>query len=416
MKVVAVDLFCGAGGLTHGLERAGIDVAVGVDLDESCRYPYEANTRSNFLRRDIAAFGEEDSITDADPLDVDELRYHIPRDAISAVVGCAPCQPFSSMNTGGPDPDHEKWGLLRSLRSVVEELEPDLFAMENVPLLREASIYQEDFLPWLEASEYEVWQQIVDCTDYHVPQSRKRLVVLGSRLGEIEMVPPTLPGDGAVTFDEAFAEVDVTEIGAGESDPECHPLHKAAGLRGANPERMRETGEGEDWHDLPEELKPTSEASSKYTAYGRMWRDRPAPTLTTQFYNWGSGRFGHPHYSDDPEESVDRALSLYEGAILQTFPPDYEFVASEDDVGMNEMGRIIGNAIPARLAAAIGGSFRRHVEELRSSVEFEPEVKPGGQDLPVASYEELVPPPVPKRSPGHQVDESTRVATTPADD
>jgi hypothetical protein len=101
-----------------------------------------------------------------------------------------------------------------------------------------------------------------------------------------------------------------------------------------------------------------------------MWWDRPAPTLTTNFYNWGSGRFGHPGYHESPNKSTDRAISLLEGAILQTFPTDYEFVPENEEPTTTTIGRLIGNAVPVRLAKTIGGSIRHHLTDLNVDPDF----------------------------------------------
>lgn len=372
-RVVAIDLFCGAGGLTYGFESVGIDVVAGIDVDEACRYPYETNTNARFLRRDIAGVLDAETDSDAEDLTVDEVESLFPDDAITIVAGCAPCQPFSELNNGIDNTDHDKWGLLEAMRRVVDAVEPDIVAMENVPGIAEDEIYTENFRTWFTENanpDYRVTDDIVDCTDYLVPQSRERLVMLASRFGSPELVSPPRTDDDIVTVRRRFSDLDIPEIDAGEAAPEFHPLHVAAGLRGDNPERMRYTREGEDWHDLPEDLKPASEANSSYTAYGRMWWDRPAPTLTTNFFNWGSGRFGHPGHDELPADSTDRAISLLEGALLQTFPFDYEFVPDGEDPQMSTVGRLIGNAVPVRLAKAVGGSIRRHLVELDLDAAF----------------------------------------------
>lgn len=393
MRVAAVDLFSGAGGLTYGLERTGIEVVAGFDIDSACEFPYEANTDADFRRRDIGGVLDGGSESDVRDLSTSKVKDLYPDGAVRALVGCAPCQPFSDLNNARDSSDHEKWGLLEAMRRVSEELKPELVAIENVEGLADDEIYTGGFREWFEDhEEYHVWDGIVDCTNYGVPQSRKRLIMLASKLGEIELIPPTRTGDDVVTVRRTFAEADLPEIDAGEAASEVDPMHKAAGLRGKNPERMRHTREGEDWHDWPDRLKLASQdEDNTYTAYGRMWWDEPAPTLTTQFYNWGSGRFGHPGYEDDPEESIDRAISLREGALLQTFPKDYAFVEEGEDPVNHEMGRLIGNAVPVRVGSAIGGSFHRHLDHLGIDVTTEGDVAP--QRSP-PSYDRLVPPEV----------------------
>lgn len=395
MKVVAVDFFCGAGGLTYGLEQTGIDVVAGIDIDSNARYPYEANTNAEFLHRDIGGLLDE-TTSDVDPLELSEVIDIFPEDSITALVGCAPCQPFSELNNGVANSEHEKWGLLEAFLEVCREFEPDIVAIENVEGLSNDEIYKDRFKQWFDDhDQYSVWDAIIDCTDYLVPQSRKRLIMLASRLGEIEMIPPTRDHSDIVSVRRAFAEANLPEIGSGESASHIDPLHKAAGLRGKNPERMRHTKEGEDWHDWPDRLKLDSQdKDNSYTAYGRMWWDSPAPTLTTQFYNWGSGRFGHPGYAENLEDSTDRAISLREGALLQTFPPDYRFVEDGDDPVNDVMGQLIGNAVPVRVGNAIGGSIRHHLDGQDIEVEAREFEQSTSSEADQSMYNNLIAPPM----------------------
>jgi len=394
MDIKAVDLFCGAGGLTYGLEHTGIDVVAGVDIDSNARHPYEENTNAEFLRRDIGGLLGETS-SDADPLELSEVEDLLPSDSITAIVGCAPCQPFSELNNGVANSEHEKWGLLEAFLKVCRELEPDVVAIENVEGLLSDEIYQDRFKQWFDDhDQYSVWDGIIDCTDYLVPQSRKRLIMLASRLGDIEIIPPTRDQGDIVSVRRAFAEANLPVIGPGESASHIDSLHKAAGLRGKNPERMRHTKEGEDWHDWPDRLTLDSQdEDNSFTAYGRMWWDQPAPTLTTQFYNWGSGRFGHPGYAEDPGDSIDRAISLREGALLQTFPPDYSFVQDGEDPTNDVMGQLIGNAVPVRVGNAIGGSIRRHLDIQDIEAETTECEQSNSSNEEQAMYDSLLPPP-----------------------
>lgn len=397
-NIAAVDLFAGVGGLSYGLQRAGIPVVAGVDSDGDCEYPFEQNVRGDFLQRDVGAVLDDWPGTDIDPLDVDELASLYPEreESVHILVGCAPCQPFSDLNNGQDAADPEKWDLLRAMSRVVEELpiDIDIVAIENVPGAAEAEVYTDVFRPWFENNGYNVWEGVVDCTDYGIPQTRDRFVMLASRLGDIELLDPTRTEDDIVTVRRAFADHDLTDIGAGEYDPECHFLHKAAGLQGDNPTRMRATEEGEHWQHLPEDLKPASADGSSYVSYGRMWWDEPAPTLTTNFYNWGSGRFGHPGYDDDPAKSIDRAISAFEAAILQTFPPDFEFLPPDEEPQLTRLGQLIGNAVPPRLGAVIGGSIRRHLDVHNIDATFigADSGAKSDDDAAVSSDDQVVPP------------------------
>jgi len=125
-----------------------------------------------------------------------------------------------------------------------------------------------------------------------------------------------------------------------------------------NVRRIAASKPGGTWHDWDKELVTAchKEKTGKgYVAvYGRMEWDQPAPTITTQFYGFGNGRFGHPEQ--------DRGLSLREGALLQSFPAQYKFVAPGERVQFKAVGRLIGNAVPVRLARVIAHTVRKHIE------------------------------------------------------
>jgi len=392
-NLAAVDLFCGAGGLTYGLERAGIPVAAGIDIDPACEYPYETNTEANFVEANIG------------DLTGDDLRALYPEDCdFRILTGCAPCQPFSHMSNGHTDSDAEEWDLLDEFKRLVETVEPEIVAMENVPQVREHDVYDR-FRSVLDGTGspnenglgYYVWTDTIDCPEYGVPQSRKRLVLLASQFDTIDLVPPSHDVDdptAPVTVRRALEPLELPSIDAGERS-ESDPLHVAAGLRGKNPERIRQSKPGGTWRDWDPELRARcherASGNSYVSSYGRMEWDEPAPTITTQFYNYGSGRFGHPNWNEDPEKSVDRALSLREGAILQTYPANYEFAADPREVSKDKIGQLIGNAVPVRVASAIGGSIRRHLERLNIAPESWPTFHQTDPVPPTTSGETTIP-------------------------
>lgn len=348
MSICAVDLFCGAGGLTYGLQEAGIDVRAGFDIESECRHPYTENNEDvDFVEGDLA---EEVSTQDI------KQYFSDCGDNYSLIAGCAPCQPYSTMSNGNDSrtEDHEKWGLMDEFAEVVVEIEPDLVTMENVPQVQKHDPY-DDFCERLEDAGYQVSDQVVYCPEYGIPQQRKRLVLLASKHGHIELQEPTHDVED-VTVRSEFEKHDLCELEAGETCDDDF-LHNARGLSDTNIERIQHSSPGGTWKDWPERLLLAchkKDSGRKYTAsYGRMEWDKPAPTITTRFYNYGSGRFGHPNQ--------DRAISVREGAILQTFPDDYSFVSSEDELSVVEVGKLIGNAVPVRLAEVIGESVIKHV-------------------------------------------------------
>jgi len=357
MKISAVDLFCGAGGLSYGLEQAGIPVTTGVDIDPDSKYPYEANADGKFLKADLAKTARRNP---------EQISSLFARDAdVRVLAGCAPCQPFSPLNHGGASHEHEKWGLLNAFGTFVETIKPDIVVMENVFEVRNHRVY-EDFVKKLEKLDY--WTNDdgenpnVYCPEYDIPQKRKRWVLVASRDGPIELVDPVHTDvQDYPTVKDKIDHLDAIE--AGEVHPD-DPLHQSRTLSETNLERVRLSEPGDTWEawidkgreDLILDCHRKDSGSTYKSPYGRMVPDEPSPTITTQFYNYGSGRFGHY------DTSQNRAISLREGAMLQSFPEDYQFFESEEDIQVTKAGRMIGNAVPPKLAKCVGKSILHHVE------------------------------------------------------
>jgi DNA (cytosine-5)-methyltransferase 1 len=344
----AVDLFCGAGGLTRGLLDAGIPVAAGYDVDEACRFPYEHNNQGTTFQK----------VSVAD-LTADTLAAHYPTAHTRILVGCAPCQTFSKYTQGLDNDDDPKWTLLDHFARLVREMKPDIVSMENVPELQRHPIFDR-FLDTLTEEGFhftaEREKQVVYCPDYGIPQHRRRLVLVASRFGPIELIPPTHPGRKHRTVRQALARL--PRLRAGDAC-ETDPLHRTSRLSPLNLQRIRRSKPGGTWRDWPDELVADChrERTGKTypSVYGRMEWDKPSPTITTQFFGFGNGRFGHPEQ--------DRAISLREGAILQSFPGRYQFAPKGCDYCFKTIGRLIGNAVPVRLGEVVGETIKRHLEE-----------------------------------------------------
>ena len=198
--------------------------------------------------------------------------------------------------------------------------------------------------------------RVVYCPDYGIPQNRHRFILLASRIGEITLLPPTHKRKEVTV--RPFIEK-LPPIAAGEMY-EFDKLHRTASLSEINLKRIKASVPGGTWKDWPEELRCAchkKDSGQTYTSvYGRMSWDKIGPTMTTQFFCYGTGRYGHPEQ--------DRALSLREGALLQTFPRDYEFFPPDvTDYCMRDVARHIGNAVPVRLGEIIGESIRHHIDE-----------------------------------------------------
>lgn len=347
MNIEAIDLFCGIGGLSYGLLNAGIKVKAGIDIDKTCKYSFETNCEAPFIDQDIKEISGK------------KLDRFYSEDNTKILVGCAPCQPFSSYTYKKDKTKDERWQLLYEFARLVKETNPVIVSMENVPTLlnfKEAPVFY-DFVKILEEENYFVWYKIVYAPDYGIPQKRKRLVLLASKLGQIELLPPTHTPDKYVTVKEAIGNLE--KIYSGESSKKDF-IHRASKLSGKNLKRIKQSKPGGSWKkDWDDELKlscHTLEKGKTYVSvYGRMKWDEPAPTMTTFCTGIGNGRFGHPEQ--------DRAISLREAAILQSFPIDYKFADSAENLKFGQTTKHIGNAVPPKLGEIIGKSIIKHLED-----------------------------------------------------
>lgn len=339
-QISAVDLFCGAGGLTCGLEKSGIAVNLGVDIDPACEYPYSANNNASFLLKSI------------EEVEATELLGAYNGSKLKLLAGCAPCQTFSSYNQKANSSDR-RWWLLLQFSRLIWETGPELVTMENVPGLMDQDVFKE-FVDDLEAQDYHINYQVVNCAEYGLPQQRNRLVLLASQLGPIKLLSPKEFKRKSQTVKEAIGKLPSLEAGA--IDPN-DPLHQSSSLSETNYKRILASKPGGTWRDWPEELVADchkKKSGKTYpSVYGRMSWGNPAPTITTQFFGFGNGRFGHPEQN--------RALSLREGAILQSFPKKYKFTAPGEPIRKKTLARLIGNAVPVKLGELIGKSVLKHV-------------------------------------------------------
>ena len=341
MKIAAIDLFCGIGGLTYGLSKSGINVVAGIDLDESCKFAYERNNHGIFIHKSVNEVTREE---------IDELFGDTD---IKILVGCAPCQPFSTHQKNKKNrSSHKDWGLLYDFLRLVEQTSPQIVSMENVPELRKERVFA-DFVDNLKLQGYSVKFKIHDASDYGVAQRRKRLLLLASKFGDIEFAESH---EKKLTVKDVIFKID--KIKAGITDNKKDRLHISPMLTDINIKRIKQSKQGGSWHDWDEELLPNcykkTSGQSYKSVYGRMSWDDVAPTLTTQFINYGTGRFGHPEQ--------DRAISLREGALLQSFPIEYQFIDEDEKINMRKIARQIGNAVPPKLGEHIGKSVLRHLK------------------------------------------------------
>jgi DNA (cytosine-5)-methyltransferase 1 len=342
--IEAIDLFCGAGGLSYGLSRERIRVRAGFDLDPACEGPFTRNVRAKFHCRDVAKLEGKD------------IRKLYRKKSLKLLAGCAPCQKFSNYTQKKTHSKWQRWRLLDSFTRIALQLKPDLITVENVPSLLRHRRFK-TFLSALKQAGYSTWAHVVACEEYGTPQRRERLVVLASKLGPIRLLTPQEFRAKRRTVRQIISRL--PHVRAGETH-KSDVLHKASALSPINLRRIQISLPGGTWRDWPKDLVlpcHRKKSGAGYPSiYGRMDWDSPSPTVTTLAYNYGSGRFGHP--------SQDRAMTLREAALLQTFPRRYSFVKRGETVNVRVLGRLIGNAVPVTLARVIGRSIVAHTTAL----------------------------------------------------
>lgn len=340
MLASVIDLFCGIGGLSHGFVLEGLPVVAGIDNDSTCRYAYEANNNgATFLEKSVSE------------LDSAEISQYYPENHAKILVGCAPCQDFSKYSYRSHIGD--KWHLLGTFADLITEIQPDIVSMENVPQLKrfQKGNILKDFISRLIDSQYYVTWSIVHCPDYGIPQNRDRLVLFASRTAPITIVPPTTTSDAYTTVRATIGNLPPIVAGVSHSDD---PLHKTHNLSEINMERIKQSRPGGTWNDWDPELRAEchrkTSGKTYSSVYGRMEWDKVSPTMTTLCCGYGNGRFGHPEQ--------DRAISVREAALLQTFPITYQFVPPDQPVQVTRLARQIGNAVPVTLGRIIARTIK----------------------------------------------------------
>ncbi len=345
--VSAVDLFCGAGGLTHGLMQAGIKVEAGIDIDHLAEFAYMSNNPdAKFLKWDLSR------------KNCRSIKKLFHPGKLRLLAGCAPCKPFSRLTNRIKK--HNDWDLLDNFGRLVKGVKPDLITMENVPELadRGSEVFHR-FLKTLKKFEYQVDWKVVNCAEYGVPQMRRRLVLLASKLGKIDIPEGTHPSpDKWITVQETIGEL--SSLKSGETDSSDR-LHVAPSLSPLNLRRLKATphdgGSRRNWPDhLVLDCHRKESGKTYGSIYGRMWWKKPAPTMTTLCTGIGNGRFGHPEQ--------DRSITLREAALFQSFPQGYAFWPEDKMLNKSAVSRFIGNAVPPKLAKVLGIAIVQHVNEL----------------------------------------------------
>lgn len=334
VQPVAVDSFCGPGGLSLGLRTAGFDVRAAFDHDARSVETYVKN------------LGEHGFEADAREVTGSQLRARAGSHEIDLLAGGPPCQGFSKQKRGAHLGDSRNALVLEHLR-LIEELTPRSFLMENVAML--ASVRGDHLVDrFHRLNDFDLTGHFYLAADYGVAQTRERFVLVGIRrdqAGGFVVPPPTTPGSRRLTVGEVIG--DLPEPPSDYREHPDHANHQAARVTAVNVERFSYVPQGGGWQDIPYELRLACHQVADTSrggwpdVYGRLRWDGQCPTITGGFDSYTRGRYGHP--------LQNRPLTPREAARLQGFPDEHVFYGTRHDVRHQ-----IGNAVPVPLGAAIG--------------------------------------------------------------
>lgn len=336
-KLKAIDFFCSGGGMTHGITQAGIEVIAGIDNDLRVKETYERNnSKTKFILADVFSL-KESELSNAVNIKKNDDNL--------ILIGCSPCQYWSIIQTNKKKSQKSK-DLLKEFHRFVRYFNPGFVVIENVPGLERNATESglKTFMDDLDSMGYVVEYGVYNLNEYGVPQTRKRFSLIASRVCK-NKISPVKSGEKKVVKDFLGELNGFVKVEAGHKD-ESDFQHSVAGLSDENLIALKKTPKnGGNAAKKRKFFKGTGFKDS----YSRMSWDKPAPTITTRFFSISNGRFGHP------EE--DRAISIREGATLQTFPKNYVFYGNKEN-----MARMIGNAVPPEFAKKIGESILKGLE------------------------------------------------------
>jgi DNA (cytosine-5)-methyltransferase 1 len=338
-KIDVIDFFCGCGGTSAGLKKSGMNILAGIDIDSKALSTFERNfPEATAIRKSVVE------------LEPEFLKKTILKKRKNKLLlsACAPCQPFSTQNRLKSN-DDTRITLLDEFHRFVKFLKPDYIILENVPGIQKVTDGPfTKFTKLLDQLGYQFDCGVKNAVNYGVPQSRKRLVLLASKKGEIKLPEETYGEDMLpyVTLEDVIKKYHPLEAGKVSSHI---PNHACAGLADITRERLKHTPEGGDRRHWPEHLLLNchKKHSGHSDVYGRLRWNKPSVTLTTKCTSISNGRFGHPEQ--------ERALSVREAAAIQTFDDDFIFVGSLQDTA-----RQVGNAVPVSFAKALGDEVISH--------------------------------------------------------
>lgn len=341
-KYKVIDLFAGAGGMTLGFHKAGFESTMAVDFDKDSCETY----RKNFKNTNVVC-------GDIRKLD-NKTILKLTGGKVDVIIGGPPCQGFSALGKQlKDDPRNQLW---REYLRIVTLLKPKVWVMENVPELLKSQEFAE-VRKVTEKLGYHIKEAVLNAADYGVPQRRHRAIVLAARIENGLVHPkPTHTNKREVDLFNPNQKswVSVREAFEGLSlKPTGENWHVGRNPSPFSLKRYAAIPAGGNRFNLPKELQPQcwlNKPTGSTDVFGRLWWDKPSLTIRTEFYKPEKGRYLHP--------SENRSITLREGARLQTFPDEFEFVGKQTSVG-----RQIGNAVPVKLAYKIALAVKKHLDE-----------------------------------------------------
>ncbi len=350
---VAIDLFAGGGGLSQGLKQAGFTVCAAVEIEPHASATYQANHAETVLfQRDIRKITGEELISTS------------PTGKIDMIAACPPCQGFCTL-TAKYQREDARNELIFDFVRLVKEVRPQTIMMENVPGLANGKgklVFNTAMADFKEMG-YNLTHDVLEVANYGVPQSRRRLVVLGSLNKPLSIPLPShakQPKGGqqpwetvrnAIAHVQQPSTIKETRFIGGAASTGWNVVRDLSEI---NKARLRSVQAGQSRTSIPMELRPECHKKSEIgftNVYGRMAWDSPSPTITGGCTTLSKGRFGHP--------TQLRTISVYEAALLQTFPVDYKF----DTKLMDKVCNIIGNALPPLFAEKMASVCFQSIEE-----------------------------------------------------
>lgn len=347
-KYNVMDLFAGVGGLSFGFSKIEeFNIVAANEIEKDISKAYELNHPGvKMLNCDIGDLTEE------------KLKETLAGKHVDVLVGGPPCQSYSTLGKRQMD---ARANLFMQYKRVLQILKPKVFVFENVSGL--LSMDKGRLFPKIRAEfeeiGYSLKHKLLNAVDYGVPQQRERVILVGMRGKNNYEYPEPTHGEGPglkpyVTLRQAIGDLPVLKSGCsadrygGPANNEFLKFVRASGSKYLEEHDAPNNGEhlirimqalkdGQSKDDLPEDIRPKSGYGN---TYAKLWWDKPSTTITRNFACPSSSRCIHPRDS--------RAMSIREGARLQSFPDDYKFYGSD---GMKRLE--IGNAVPPLLSVAI---------------------------------------------------------------